>query len=279
MTWLLALSVLFTTPEPPPLLNGDTQAQQVAIYAEDSTIYSAAPVSSSPTTVRYHRFPVFACINPEAQRSPEIAATCAAALALGELPECTDDEILLDPLFVSTRDNDTAPWSTWTLASGPECIGPADLADEAARAFHEMQIQPATLNVQPPNGWTIVHFDTIVHTQNPDEAAQETTTELLGTPVQIRAQPTEYTWDFGDGTTQTTNDPGKPYPDHTITHQYTDLQTYTITLTTQWTGQYRITGATTWTDVPGTATTTSTSNPLDVLELTPRLVTDPLAQY
>ncbi|WP_162175490.1 PKD domain-containing protein [Paraoerskovia marina] len=244
-----------------------------------STEYRTVPTSTAPDTERYRRIPVFLCLDPEAQRSAEIAATCAAALTLGELPECTDDEILLDPLFVSTRDNDTAPWSTWTLASGPECIGPADLADEAARAFHEMQIQPATLNVQPPNGWTIVHFDTIVHTENPDTAAQETTTELLGIPVQIRAQPTEYTWDFGDGTTQTTTDPGKPYPDHTITHQYTDLQTYTITLTTQWTGQYRIAGATTWTDVPGTATTTSTSNPLDVLELTPRLVTDPLAQY
>ncbi|WP_157270485.1 hypothetical protein [Paraoerskovia marina] len=102
-------------------MNGDTQAQQVAIYAEDSTIYSAAPVSSSPTTSRYHRFPVFACINPEAQRSAEIAATCAAALALGELPEC---------------------------------IGPA---------------------------------------------------ELLGIDVRIRAQPTEFTREFGDGAIQTTS--------------------------------------------------------------------------
>ncbi|SDS86593.1 hypothetical protein SAMN04489860_2567 [Paraoerskovia marina] len=94
------------------LYDSDAQGDQVTVNVEMSTAYRKVPTSTAPDTERYRRIPVFLCLDAEAQRSAEIAATCAAVLTLGELPECTDDEILLDPLFVSTRDNETTPWST-----------------------------------------------------------------------------------------------------------------------------------------------------------------------
>ncbi|WP_157270484.1 hypothetical protein [Paraoerskovia marina] len=178
---------------PLSVIDSSTSEDSVVVQIDLSTRYSPAPASLEPQTIRYRRIDALLCQTSEAQRSPQMTTTCQQlALARRDVPDCSPDEILLEALFTSQRDEGDT-WGTWELVSSGECIGPADLADEAARAFHEMQIQPATLTVQPPNGWTIVHFDTIVHTQNPDTAAQETTTELLGIPVQIRAQPTEYT--------------------------------------------------------------------------------------
>ncbi|OZB50363.1 MAG: hypothetical protein B7X40_02620, partial [Cellulomonas sp. 14-74-6] len=55
-------------------------------------------------------------------------------------------------------------------------------------------------------------------------------------------------------------------------HVYRRLGTRTITLTTTWTGRYRVVGTTVWHDVAGTATTTATSAPFEVQELRAHLV-------
>ena len=41
----------------------------------------------------------------------------------------------------------------------------------------------------------------------------------------IVATPASYTWDWGDGTTTTTKDPGAAYPDHTVFHKYSHTPT------------------------------------------------------
>jgi len=113
------------------------------------------------------------------------------------------------------------------------------------------------------------------HTE-PGEQVLDTT--LLGIAVQIRATPRSFTWDYGDGTTPvSTTDPGAAYPQHTVAHTYDQpADQVRITLTTTWSGQFRITGTPTWTDVTGTAATTSTADPLRVYEARSRLVTDDL---
>jgi hypothetical protein len=194
--------------------------------------------------------------------------------------DCAADEVAMDPLFRQTWTNNPdgtrGAVSGWQFIDDGACIGAADLADQAAAAFRTLTITPSPVVVQPPDGWTLVNVPTITYTE-PGEQVLDTT--LLGIAVQIRATPRSYAWDYGDGTTPlTTTDPGAAYPHHTVAHTYDQpADQVQITLTTTWSGQFRITGTTTWTDVTGTATTTSTADPLRVYEARSRLVTDNLA--
>ena len=50
--------------------------------------------------------------------------------------------------------------------------------------------------------------------------------------------------------------------------------TYLVTLTTEWSGRYRIAGDDTWYPVTGTAQTSTTSAPFEAVERRSRLVDD-----
>ena len=43
---------------------------------------------------------------------------------------------------------------------------------------------------------------------------------LLGTAIEVEATPTSFNWDWGDGQTFETTDPGTPYPNYTVSHAY-----------------------------------------------------------
>ncbi|MGW2092384.1 PKD domain-containing protein [Promicromonospora sukumoe] len=194
-------------------------------------------------------------------------------LAYGGI-ECEDDEQAVGALFEQRRQSDG--WSNAELVDDESCLAErrrqVDLPAAAARAFQEMQIAPSEVNVQPPDGWTLVNVDTIAFT---DREPRTVSTELFGIPVEIRAVVSNYSWDFGDGTMPLrTTDPGAPYPAHTIAHTYAEPGSATISLTTTWGGQFRLPGEPTWRDVPGEATTTSASGSLEILEARARLVED-----
>ncbi|WP_222192763.1 hypothetical protein [Modestobacter italicus] len=82
---------------------------------------------------------------------------------------------------------------------------------------------------------------------------QTFTVDIRGFSVVIVARVQSYAWDTGDGTVLTTTQPGAPYPDHTITHDYA-AGTYTASLTTTWAATYSVDGGV-QADVPGTTTT------------------------
>jgi hypothetical protein len=185
--------------------------------------------------------------------------------------DCGGDAYALDALFRAERLEDGSLGRTELVNEGT-CVTPADLLDAAATEFATLQIQPSPLHVQPPDGWTLINVDTITYTE---DQPQEFNTSLLGVPVTIRAVPDEFAWNYDDGTPALVTDhPGAPYPDHTVGHAYTTPGEVTIDLTTTWRGQFQITGTPTWTDVPGTATTTSTAGPITVYEARTRLVED-----
>ncbi|UKJ65024.1 hypothetical protein H1Q78_06630 [Cellulosimicrobium cellulans] len=212
----------------------------------------------------------------------DLSQGCADSQRLveGERLECEEDSFYLGALYRQTREigADGTP-GAWSASGEPvadqSCVTPADLAGEAERAFATLALAPSPIVVQPPDGWTLVNVPTITYTQ-PTEQTLDTT--LLGISVQIRAAPRSFTWDYGDGAAPlTTTDPGAAYPHHTVAHTYDQpADQVNITLTTTWSGQFRITGTPTWTDVTGTATTTSTADPLRVYEARSRLVTDNL---
>lgn len=102
----------------------------------------------------------------------------------------------------------TAPASPGTPAPGE-----ADIE----RAVRDVGLPALTLTLQPGTR-TLVNIPTIFTTTPTPFTA---TTTLLGTTVTLQATPVRYTWNHGDGTTQTSTTPGRPYPNPTITHRYT----------------------------------------------------------
>ncbi|OLT54636.1 hypothetical protein [Cellulosimicrobium sp. CUA-896] len=155
--------------------------------------------------------------------------------------ECGADEFAQGALFREVRQPD-GTWGPPELVGDEGCITPADLLAEAEREFATLPIAPSPVVVQPPDGWTVVNLPTITYT---DAAEQTFDTSLLGIPVQIRATPESYAWDYADGSAPlVTTDPGAPYPDHTVHHTYAQpADAVTIGLTTTWSGQFRITGS------------------------------------
>jgi len=188
--------------------------------------------------------------------------------------ECEEDEQPIGALFEQRRES--GGWSSAELVEQESCLAErrqqVDIPAAAARAFQEMKIAPSEIVVQPPNGWTLVNVDTIVFT---DRAARTMNTNLFGIPVEIRAVPSNYSWNFGDGSAPfATTDPGAPYPGHTVFHAYAEQGSATISLTTKWRGQFRLVGEPTWHDVAGEGTTVSSSDSLEIMEARARLVED-----
>ena len=126
--------------------------------------------------------------------------------------------------------------------------------------------------IQPPTGTVLLHMPLIAYT-NP--ATRTLTTSVGGTSVDVEVTPATYTWNWGDGTTLSTTDPGNPYPNQTVTHLYAaTADNVVVSLTTTWTARFKPTGATDWRPVDGYVTTTQTAPPFNIRRLIPYLSDD-----
>jgi hypothetical protein len=260
----------------------DEAVNLVAEYATRGGSAFEAGGTGGPATEKFFRATPEQCeIFNGLDADTDLSRGCGQARRLVQAGiECAADSYYLGALYRQTRtiDADGVP-GAWSPAGDPvvdqSCVTPADLTTEAERALATLTISPSPVSVQPPDGWTLVNIPTITHTT---DDPQDLATTLLGIPVTLRVDPDTFAWDYDDATPPlVTTDPGAPYPDHTVHHTYTQpADQVTITLTTTWTARFRITGAPTWTPVTGTATTTSTADPLRVYEARSRLVTDNL---
>ncbi|QCB92360.1 hypothetical protein [Cellulomonas shaoxiangyii] len=188
----------------------------------------------------------------------------------GALDACEGDTIV-QPMWRRERATPASPWGQWQQIDSGGC-GADILPVLTAEDFRRLPIPAPVLNVQPAADWVLVNMETIVYT---DPSPVTLTTDLLGYQVTVEATPTRYTYDFGDGSTPlVTTDPGSPYPAFDTFHVYRALGTRTITLTTEWSGRYQVAGSPAWRDVDGTAQTTATSAPFDVVERTSKLVAE-----
>lgn len=132
-------------------------------------------------------------------------------------------------------------------------------------------VNPGSLVIQPDQFWVLVNTDTIVMT---DAAEHVLNTQVLGYDVDVRVTPALFTWDFGDGSPPVTGtDPGAPWPNHTVSHAYSEAGTVSISLRAEWDAAFRVEGTPAWIPVEGRAVTTVTSEPLEVVTATPRLTT------
>ncbi|WP_263732393.1 hypothetical protein [Cellulomonas sp. SG140] len=253
---------------------------EMAAWRATQALLAARGQAPDKVLVRYMRAPM---CDAAADASPTPGAAvgeviggdpalpgCAANNATRRPLVCDAGQPTL-PLWRQTRPAATVPWTglPWTMVRGYGC--PEDVVPPmTAEDFRRLPLPAPTLNVQPARSWVLVNKETIVYT---DPAVVHLTTDLLGYPMEVEATPSRFTYDFGDGSAPLiTTSPGAPWPHHDTSHVYRRLGTRTITLTTTWTGRYRVVGTTVWHDVAGTATTTATSAPFDVQELRAHLV-------
>jgi hypothetical protein len=89
------------------------------------------------------------------------------------------------------------------------------------------------------------------------------TTTAFGVTVEVEARPTGYRWDFGDGTTMTSHDLGRPYPARSsITHTYQAArQAATVSCTFEFAVRWRTPGGA-WTALPPLSRTATTTLPV-----------------
>lgn len=148
--------------------------------------------------------------------------------------------------------------------AAPSLITP----DLIAEALKRIPLPPSELEVQPPNGRTLVNFDTNYFA---DSQVVDRGVTLLGQRVDLHIVPTQFGWHFGDGQSLSTEEPGSPYPQLDITHRYLKKGQVAPSVDTTYTATFRVNGGP-WRDVPGSVTIPGAPVQLEVLTATPTLV-------
>ena len=137
-----------------------------------------------------------------------------------------------------------------------------------ANAFRSLPLPASSLEVQPPNGQTLVNFDTNFFTR---QGQFTRTVRLLGQRVDLKIWPSQYRWVFGDGESLASESAGAPYPDLVITHDYRSQGGVRPRVDTTYSAQFRVNGGA-WRDVDGTVTIPGDPVDLRVRTATPVLV-------
>lgn len=117
-----------------------------------------------------------------------------------------------------------------------------------------------------------------------DVQTQTLNENLLGIPVEIRVNPQSFLWDYGDGVSRVTYDPGEPMPDswqgETVvktdqetptSHVYTETGRFPVSLTTTFVGEYRVGGGP-WIVIPGSVDVQASPGEADIWRVAARNV-------
>ncbi|WP_435747876.1 hypothetical protein [Nocardioides sp. SYSU DS0663] len=163
--------------------------------------------------------------------------------------------------------------TNWAEGCEPESDAPVETTPQVtpgmvAAAFRRIPLPAAELQVQPPDGRTLVNFATNFFTEQGELSRSVT---LLGRQVDLRIWPERFDWSFGDGSALTTTTPGAPYPDLEVTHDYRRAGAVSPSVDTTYAAEYRIDGGP-WQPVAGTVTIPGAPVELRVLTATPTLV-------
>ena len=65
---------------------------------------------------------------------------------------------------------------------------------------------------------------------------------LLGQVVQLHIVPSQFAWQFGDGESLVTAEPGSAYPDLDVTHRYLKKGKVAPSVDTTYTAEFRVNG-------------------------------------
>ena len=169
--------------------------------------------------------------------------------------------------------------SVWCPASAQPVPTTQALREQVLRLLPHVPIGSA---------WTtraLVNAQAIVWAATPPDRSLGTVT-VVGRRVALRIGFDHASWDFGEGTTDSVTEPGKPYdranPCATAQcpgyygHTYRDTGKVTITLNVAWHAQFSLDNGTTWTDVDTVPLTgPRTSHDLQIVQARGILVPPP----
>ena len=167
-----------------------------------------------------------------------------------------EDYVLADGTIADTR--------TSCPVEDPKDPTPADVA----AAFEKIPMTPSPLHIQPPQGETLVNFDTIFFT---DATSIDKQVTVLDATVDFHITAASYTWHYGDDTSTTSATPGAAYPHQTIVHRYLRKGAVAVSLDTTYQADYRINGGPQQ-HLAETVTVAGAPQQLTVLTATPHLV-------
>jgi hypothetical protein len=119
------------------------------------------------------------------------------------------------------------------------------------------------VGVAPPEGISLVNIQTLLWADTPPDVTLGSVT-LLGKRVGLRVHVEQVAWDFGDGSTDVTDSPGKRYdndhdPCRTVLcpdyygHVYRRAGVMQVSAQITWSGQFQI-GDGAWQPIAGTVT-------------------------
>ncbi len=185
---------------------------------------------------------------------------------------CPDGSRALGRQFTRTIDRFTgAPLTEWYESAPGGCPLPPGLRDEVERHFASVTLPAPVAGRDPAGDQGLVNMPLNLYA---DPAAQVLDVILGGHPVTITATPTRYAWNLGPAGEVVTEDPGAPYPDHTVVPVITVVGEVPVTLTTSWSATFRLAGRGLTYPVQGTATTTSNVAPITIVEARTYLVSE-----
>jgi len=195
------------------------------------------------------------------------------ACALGGSQTCEEGAVCNDgqPMIVTTfllSDGSIADGGTSCPSDGQTPDAGSVTPGTVAAAFRRLELPEAKLVIQPPNGRTLVNFETNFYTEQGEFTR---TVTLLGRQVELRIWPASFGWRFGDGESDQTTSPGAAYPDLEITHEYLEKGRVSPSVDTTYAAQFRV-GSGPWRDVAGTVTIPGSPQELRVVEARPVLV-------
>ena len=173
-----------------------------------------------------------------------------------------------DPFFCRPE----APFPNDDCIARPEPAEPAEPDEpevtpgDVEREVKRIGFPRLRVSVQPA-GSTLVNLETIFHTR---VQPFERDVDILDSTVALRATPVSYTWHHGDGSTQTTSTPGRPYPAMDVTHQYRKPGPVSPRVDVTYRVTYRIDDAD-WQSLDTTITAPGPATPLRVREARPVL--------
>ena len=192
---------------------------------------------------------------PAGPVDPEAAKRAAEkyrfhCVAIPTLAAIFDKTEIVTPEECTAQANTGAP-----LAAGPTTVS----NEQVARLIPH----GSGINRYPSGEIFVIFKQPMMVWTSPDKQTFNIT--LLGTAVEVEATPVSFNWDWGDGQSFDTTDPGTPYPNYTVSHAYEVTGNgYVIKLRTSWSARWRIAGQTQWHQVNGTVTTTETSSPFNL---------------
>ena len=176
----------------------------------------------------------------------------------------TNYSVLRKPIAGGAWEEIATSCLTAAEADGLHVITPAMARD----AMRRLSWPRPELTIQPPDGQTLVDFDTNFFTR--DTATTTQTVSLLGQRVTIEARPSRYVWHYGDGSSRSTTSPGAAYPHTVVTHSYEEVGHVRPSVDTVYAGRYRVNDGG-WQAIPGTLTVSGETVPLWVRSASPSL--------